>query len=249
MIMTFRTFLSLSLLLILLLLNACKKDEPDIDTLIDFEDLTVNTEGYWNGSDGSGGFQEDNAFFPNTYSEFDGAGYWSGFAYSNNGDTVTAGLENQYSSYAGKGANNSTLFGIVYTFMADTLVFEEPQVVTSLAVTNTTYTAISMREGDQFAKRFGGGDGTDEDYFILRVTGIRETGDLAGYIDIYLADFRSQDPAGDYIAQAWTEVTGFEDMGTLKYLAFSFDSSDKGDLGINTPTYACIDNIRGYIKR
>lgn len=247
--MAYRTILFISLLLVLAFFNACEKDEPDIDTLIDFEDLTVNTEGYWNGSDRSGGFTEDNAFFPNTYREFDGAGYWSGFAYSNAGDTITPGIENQYSSYAGKGANNSTLFGIVYTFDSDTLVFEEPQVVTSLAVTNTTYAAISMREGDTFSKRFGGEDGTDEDYFILRITGIRESGDMAGYFDIYLADYRSQDPAGDYIAKAWTEVTGFEDFGELKYLSFSFDSSDKGEYGINTPTYACIDNIRGYIPR
>ncbi len=247
--MVYRTILLISLMVFFTFFNACDKDEPDIDTLIDFEDLTVNTEGYWNGSDMSGGFKEDNAFFPNTYSEFDGTGYWSGFAYSNNGDTVTPGMENQYSSYAGKGANNSTLFGIVYTFNADTLVFEESQVVTSLAITNTTYAAIAMREGDMFAKRFGGEDGTDEDYFILTITGIRESGDVAGYIDIYLADYRSRDPAGDYIAKAWTEITGFEDMGEIKYLAFSFDSSDKEEFGINTPAYACIDNIRGYIRR
>jgi hypothetical protein len=33
--------------------------------------------------------------------------------------------------------------------------------------------------------------------------------------------------------------------GYIKKIAFSFESSDVGDYGINTPKYACIDNIRG----
>jgi hypothetical protein len=36
--------------------------------------------------------------------------------------------------------------------------------------------------------------------------------------------------------------------GTIHKIAFSFESSDMGDWGMNTPAYACIDNISGVLR-
>src|SRR5690348_4925282 len=64
---------------------------------IDFEDLTVAPQSFYNGSDGAGGFVSQTAFFNNNYdSQF---GSWSGWSYSNQTDVTTAGFMNQYSAY------------------------------------------------------------------------------------------------------------------------------------------------------
>jgi len=68
-------------------------------------------------------------------------------------DTITAGWGNQYSSVTGSGANNSATYGVYYPQGSITsngwLVFD------SIKLTNTTYAALSMRDGDAFAKKFG----------------------------------------------------------------------------------------------
>ena len=58
--------LSIAGAVILRVLSACDKDEVKYD-FIDFEEMPLDTNGYWNGSDGSGGFAAGNAFFPNTF--------------------------------------------------------------------------------------------------------------------------------------------------------------------------------------
>ena len=60
-----------------------------------------------------------------------------------------------------------------------------------------------------------------------------------GNIDFYLADYRN---GKTDILKEWMRI----DLGSLReanYLVFSMDSSDKGDWGINTPTYFCADAI------
>ena len=51
----------------------------------------------------------------------------------------------------------------------------------------------------------------------------------------------------DYIGNVWTDLD-LSQAGFLKYLVLSFDSSDKGAFGINTPTFVCIDNIYGELR-
>ena len=54
------------------------------------------------------------------------------------------------------------------------------------------------------------------------------------------------DYINDYIFDGWFDAD-LSDVGFIKYLIFSFDSSDKTGEYINTPTYVCIDNIEGEI--
>lgn len=224
---------------------SCQREEDKID-YITFEELPLDESGYWNGSDGSGGFTAGNASFPTTYTDWGGGiSSWMGFGYSNHTDKTTPGYENQYSCYAGSGANSSEVFCLIS--VGDTMHFNIPEKVEYLYVANSTYAALSMKYGDQFAKKFGGEDGTDPDYFNLVLT-IYDKEDLKiGTATIGLADYTFEDNLQDYISNTWTKIP-LEDFGYLKKIAFSFVSSDTCIYGINTPAYACIDNIKGILE-
>ena len=77
-----------------------------------FEDLTLDTESYWNGSDGSGSFTSSNLIFKNSYN----ADWmsWSGFACSNITDNRTKGWSNQYSAIPGSGYKGSANYAVAY---------------------------------------------------------------------------------------------------------------------------------------
>jgi hypothetical protein len=237
--------LFISVAMVVTAMTACDKDEVKYD-FIDFENLALDSTGYWNGSDGSGGFEAGNAFFPNTFTDWGGGiTSWTGFAYSNHTNRTTPGFENQYSSYAGSGVNGSLAYAIITE--GDTITFDVPEKVEFLYVTNNTYSALSMRDGDLFARKFGGESGNDPDFFNLTIEPFDEEGKKKGILTIHLADYTNDDNSMDYIANGWTKII-LEDYGYLKKIAFSFGSSDVGEYGINTPKYACIDNIRGIIQ-
>ena len=239
------TYHVLAVLVITAAASACEKDEPKYD-FIDFENLPLDKTGYWNGADGSGGFEAGDAFFPNTYTDWGGGiTSWTGFGYSNHTDRTTPGFENQYSCYAGSGVNGSKNFGLISG--GDTLVFNVPEKVEFLYVTNSTYAALSMRDGDMFAKKFGGESGNDPDFFDLRLEPFNEDGQKTGTLTVRLADYTAGDNSKDYIANSWTKLP-LVDFGFIKKIAFTFESSDVGEYGINTPKYACIDNIRGILE-
>ena len=180
---------SLILAVIITTAFACTKEQERTD-LIDFEELDTGQEGYWNGSDESGGFSSGNAWFVNHYnSEWSS---WSGFAYSNHTDTETGDYTNSYSPVAGSGDELSENYGVYYyPGTPDTLFFTEEEKVTSLSLCNTTYAYKVMLNGNDFAKKFGGADGTDPDWFKLRLTALDDRMQEIAYADIYLADFRS----------------------------------------------------------
>ncbi|MGD7653414.1 MAG: DUF4465 domain-containing protein [Verrucomicrobiales bacterium] len=210
-----------------------------------FEDIALDSTGYWNGSDGSGGFTTNGAFFNNSHNAT--YGNWSGFAVSNHTDTTTAGWTNQYSAYTGSGAGGSANYAVAYysTWEATpTISFSS---VTDLAgfsaqVTNTTYTALAMLNGDSFGNDpFGGPSGDEQDWFLLTITGY--TGGVAGNsIDFYLADYRFSDNSLDYIVDEWSTID-LSSIGSADSLQFTLSSSDVGTYGINTPTYFALDNI------
>jgi len=187
----------------LLLLYSCEKNETPTDS-VNFEDLTVNTEGIWNGSDLTGGFRTGNVDFPNSYN----AQYssWSGFAYSNHTDITTTGYANQYSSIVGSGVDASNQYAIFFSFASDTIVFERPEKLTNISFSNSTYAYLSMRDGDSFAKKFGGESGNDEDWYTITLTGIGADGHVVDSEVIYLADFRFADSNQDFISNAWESV-------------------------------------------
>jgi hypothetical protein len=95
-----------------------------------------------------------------------------------------------------------------------------------VALTNTTYATLSMRDGDGFAKKFGGASGTDPDYFLLTITGRDASNAITGSVEFALADYRFADDALDYIVTA-VDVRRSLGLGRVAALEFSLDSSDQ----------------------
>ncbi len=217
-------------------------------TVIDFEDLGLPPNSYYNGADGAGGFTSRGALFNNTYNAMYGT--WIGWSYSDTRDVTTPGFMNQYSAYKvphGGGAGRSATFAVAYvsqdpTDPPPTILLPPGTAPASVRITNSTYAALSMRDGDQFAKKFGGPDGTDPDYFVLTIAGFDADGNATGSVDFYLADYRSGDPTLAYIIDKWTKVD-LRPLGDAAVLTFALASSDNGPFGMNTPAYFALDNL------
>ena len=207
-----------------------------------FEDLTLPGESYWNGADGSGGFQSGSAYFSNHYDVTWGS--WDGFAYSNITDTAATGITSQYNAITGEGQAGSAYYALCYVGWVErpVITLDAPYVVEGLYVTNNNTTYYSMLNGDPFCKKFGGDDGSDPDWLLLTITGKDKDGRITGTVEFYLADLRFQDPAQDYILKTWRFVD-LTSLGTVKCLDFSLSSSDTGAWGMNTPAYFAIDTI------
>ena len=189
---------------------------------------------YWNGVDGSGGFQFGSAFFSNDYDpEWD---VWSGFAYSRKTDTETAGFTNMYSAITGEGNNASENYSVWNSNGVVTL--DETTVVNDIYVTNTTYAYLSMRDGDDFAKEF-----EQDDWFRLTIYGWNDADEkIEDSVVFYLADYRDADPAEHYIVDTW-EMIDISILGEVKKISFNLESTDVGDWGMNTPNYFAMDDL------
>lgn len=223
-------------------------DECLREVLGDLEDLSLDAESFWNGTDESGFFQSGGTIFHNSYN----ADFlsWDGFAYSNTTDTATTGYENQYSAITGGGANGSSIYAVAYESSFSligppTLEFVdagEGVAISGAYITNTAYTYISMRDGDSYCKQFGGETGEDPDWFLLSIQGVTCDAQLTDPVDFYLADFRSETSEEDYIIDEWTWVD-LTSLGEIVGLQFTLSSSDVGEWGMNTPAYFSIDEI------
>jgi hypothetical protein len=206
---------------------------------VDFEDLPLAAESFWNGSDGSGGFQSNGAFFSNSYSNDSGWESWDGFAYANLTDTTAEGFAAQYNAIPGSGVDGSQIYAVVYcsayAAAPPTITLDFEQIVTGAYFTNTNWAYYSMKNGDDFAKKFEEGD-----EFLLTVTGIDATGAVTDTVDFKLAD-------GENIVNTWTWVD-LSALGVVKQLTFSLSSTDNGAYGMNTPAYFCMDDFNKVKK-
>ncbi len=223
----------------------CLMAGPAAALIVDFEDVGASLA--------PGSFVRDTPFtsqgvaFDNLFTDF-GGGFssWAGFAYSNVQDVTTPGFVNQYAAFTlGPAATaNTHAVGFVDTFVPflPRITFSSDVQAQAVEVTNTTYAALSMRDGDAFAKKFGGASGSDPDFFRLTIEGFDGAGSSTGSVDFLLADYRFADDSLDYIVSSFTEVdlTG---LGTVRSLAFTLDSSDVGSFGLNTPLYFALDDL------
>jgi hypothetical protein len=214
----------------------------------DLEDISLSPNSYLNGGPNTSTnvFNSHGVLFPNSYdATFD---VWDGWAISNKTDVMTSGFGNQYSAYnlpLGGGAGGSPNFAVGFPSFSAGLTIQLPigYNPTSVQLTNTTYAALSMRDGDAFAKKFGGQSGNDPDYFYVTIRGIDRNQQPVGSVNFYLADYRFADNSQDYIVSHWTPV----DLSTLAgahTLSVDFTSSDVGMFGINTPTYVALDDLQ-----
>ncbi len=221
-----------------------------------FQDLELADESFENGAGIAGSFSSGVFDFHNDYNaEWNS---WSGWAFSNQTDSTTIGFSNQFSSFASGGVagggdtyDNFVIGTVGVDWMSGTndplpntisLNSDEAMQVNGLYVTNTSYTALSMKNGDAFAKKFGGEEGDEPDWFKLVIWGTNEAGVSTDSVEFYLADYRFEDNSLDYIVSEW-EWVELSHLGKVSELNFILLSSDVGEFGMNTPAFFCIDNI------
>ncbi|MFZ9755456.1 MAG: DUF4465 domain-containing protein [Bacteroidia bacterium] len=112
--------------------------------------------------------------------------------------------------------------------------------ILSFYIANTTYAFNSMKNGDMFAKKFGGNSGSDADSFVLEIESFME-GNSMSKQRVALADFRSSNSNEDSIMGGWNLV--FLQSFLQDSIVFRLFSSDNGDFGINTPAFFALDRI------
>ncbi|MCW2763753.1 MAG: putative aggregation factor core protein MAFp3, isoform [Marmoricola sp.] len=168
---------------------------------------------------------------------------WSGFAISNVNAPTTPGYGNQYAAITGTDVSGGGTYAVAYgSGSIDLPAGERPA---SVRLTNTAYAGLSMRDGDAFAKKFGGATGNDPDYFTVTLTGYASpaaSGATTGAATFYLADFRPADNSADYIVTDWATLD-LTPLGDARSIRFSLASSDVGQFGMNTPAYFALDNL------
>jgi hypothetical protein len=229
-----KLFFAISILGIVL--TSCKTEPSDNTkvTLVDFEDVILNSNGISSDSTNSKFVSGNSTFLVNT------GGFWNGgIICSSDKDTVTSGYINEYSAITGSGAMEglvrSNQYGVVYTpgtfnCPADKNGYFSIQ---SIMLTNSTYAYRDMLNGSPYSKKFAAGD-----WFKVIITGYKMN-IVTSKTEFYLADFQN---GKSFLLNSWTKVD-LSALGQVDKVTFTFDSSDKGQYGINTPQYVCIDNI------
>jgi hypothetical protein len=210
-----------------LFLISCEEENLQ---LITFEEVAL-TDSVWTGSNAAGRFTVSGFNFENTFTQFDWGSSWKGFACSEKIDTQTAGYTNEYSVIAGVGAAKSAKFAVVYD--TATVICNASVKLSSMMLTNNTYAYLDMENGSLFTKKFAAND-----WFKVTITGYKNKIKTTS-VDYYLADFRD---GKTFISNSWNKVD-VSTLGEVDMFSFAFDSSDKGEWGVNTPKYVCIDNI------
>ena len=237
----------------ILALTSCDKSNDDntlVEVLLNQTQLAYDSVGVWTGAMDptaqvvSQGIQFSHSAVPAWNS-------WTGFVASRNRDTTDYSaqnwLEHQFAAITGGGKSGTgTPYFVAY--------WNSSEVVNSLAdascsfcktdsaeftpvsmlVSNTTYTYYAMLNGTNWSKKFAKGD-----WLKLSAYGIAADGQITGPVETYLADYRTDTPS---ILKGWTYVN-LEALGKVKGVFFAIDSSDKGEWGINTPTYFAVDRI------
>lgn len=222
-------------------LFSCKKDEIKIPATplkttytIDFEDLIIPSKGYLDSI--QGGLNSKGFTFENSY-----LGYFSnGFAVSSIVNVDTEGYGNMYASFAGSGASSSKNY-LLATNNAGIKLSSTAQLV-SMEIANSTYAALSMKNGDSFAKKFSG---KDKDFFKVWVKGYA-AGKVKDSLEVYLANFQFADSTQNFIQKEW-KIVDLSKFVSIDSLNFKLESKDVGQYGMNTPGYFSLDNIK-FIK-
>jgi Domain of unknown function (DUF4465) len=227
------------IILLLAILVSCTDEDTFRTEVADFEGFELTEQSYWIGSDASEQFHDGNKIFNNVY--YPDWNSWSGFAYSNVENSIIYNDIAKYAAIAGWGAEKSENYACVHQFekvVIDFVQMEEPRVV---RITNSTYTYFAIKYGYDYAKKFGGRDGSEPDWFKLTITGIGYSNEITGTVDFFLADYRFDNNEDDYIVGNWNYVD-LRDLGIVKSLEFELSSSDAG-----TPLYFCMDDLKGRI--
>ncbi len=215
------------------------------DIVIDFSDKSLAPNSFYNGgpTTNTNGWSSGTVQFGNSYNENFG-GFWNGFSYSNVNNPTNPSFVNQYAAITGTGVGGSGNYAVGYSGSRAYFNLPDGYRLSSVSLTNTTYTYFSMLNGDSFAKKFAAGD-----FYRVTFTGYDQvqsngaaTGNATGSVVFSLADFTSANSAQHFILNSWSNLN-LSSLGLAKAVRLSFSSSDVGAFGINTPTYLALDNL------
>lgn len=208
-------------------------------SIADFETFTLSPNSFYKDTN-SVPFQTTNAVF--RYSWDKPFSYWDGgFSYTNKQDSTNGNFSNLYNCRALKGYNNSNFY--VTGKDHGIIKIKSPyNKVDGFYITNTTYAYKSMKNGDAFAKKFGGPSGNDPDWFKITAKGYLNGSLKSDSSEFYLADYRFSNNANDYIVQGW-QWFNTANLGQVDSIQFFMYSSDVGSFGINTPLFFSIDDF------
>ena len=196
-------------------------------TVVSFDDLFTGPG--QNVHDAS--FSANAATFVNTTYESWGAWYWAGFAFSTVSNTTDGSFGNQYAAAQAR----TNAYAVGYDdggwHPAPEILFDLPAAPKSMLVNNTTYAALTIRNGDGygFTQPFSAGD-----YFYLTLTARDLAGHVVATTNHYLADFRD---GRTFIQTNWTELDLSWMPPEVVSLVGTLTTSDVGAWGANTPTY------------
>jgi hypothetical protein len=219
--------------------------------IIDFEDVSLVANSATYGGPGTLPDTEPetvllssgSASFRTTITRYSPAEFWSGFAFSNKGDTTTNSWMNDTSSFTGGGAGGTGNFAVAYWQN-----YNPPPLVvlpaglrpSSVKLVNTTYTALTIRDGDP--NNFADGEYGVGDFLSVTFSGNSQAdglGSTTGTATFFLADFRS---GNSLVVDQWTDFS-LTSLGDARSISIGFASSDVGEWGINTPTYVALDDL------
>lgn len=229
-----------------------------------FDDLTLSADSYWNGESKwdaagnpvpasptdppynyDGGFSSGGMGFNNRFSvtrwgegQYDYFTSWSAFAYSNMTDNTTSGFSNQYSVYTGA-ADSGSNFGVAYDGgVTPTINFYQELAPTSLKMTNTTYTALSMKDGDTFADPMAEGD-----WFKVTITAKDGGGQATGSaIDVTLGEWQAGGSLD--IVDEWLNVDLTPLGNSVKTIEFAVSTwDDSKSAPAQWPYYFAVDTV------
>lgn len=103
-------------------------------------------------------------------------------------------------------------------------------------VTNHTWPYYGCQNGDGFGRAFD----QEGDYFVIIAKGLDANGEETGTAEFTLASFNNGQL---FQVNEWT-WWDLSALGEVDQIIFTMDSSDKGQWGINTAKYFCMDKLQ-----
>lgn len=205
-------------------------------SLKDVMDSTYSTDGQYSQIE----CNQKTFFFQHLPSgeSYDGTS-WEGFTLSK----VAADTLNQFACMAKGGLKGEGTPFVVGYYNAwfnnpaegqysNLVTFFESYYPQEVYICQSAYTYNSITNGDSYAKKF-----TDKDTLSLIIEAYDADKDtLTNKVVYYLA-------VDGKFNKGWEKVD-LSSLGKCDGLAFSFDSTDKGSYGINTPTYFALDGLK-----
>ena len=217
-----------------MLATACDDDPEPVPTeTVTFSNVMLLNDGYQSKQS----YTEGPWYFINNQDEYS----WHGFAFSTLNDTKTPGVENEFSLFS---QSKPSTFAIAYyqAYLNTPVTFRindgQVRKLQSIEVCNTTFTALAIRDGSNFSRKFTSGD-----WYKVIFKGYDVYNQASGVVEFYAADFRN---GKSYICSEWTKVN-LSSLGAVSKIEITMDSSDTGEWGINTPCYIGLDNLV-YVK-